>query len=473
MAQRSPNRISRPLPRARAHLHRVVQRVDRFITPERLRLYPLFFAVASAVGIALSTAVRISNPGAQGPFLPDYLAHWTGGSLLLEPASGNLYDPERQSAFQTESVGTEVPLSWFVSPPVVALFYAPLALLPYNVSGLLWLAISTSLLIGCLLSLRTLAPGLLARKKGAVILSVLASPVVFELLGGGQDSAFILAVWLIGIRLITSNHPVWSGAVFGLGFAKPQLVVIVPLILLATRSYRALASFATTCSLLLGLSFALVGSQGVQQWLAALSSPLYTDEVQQGQAWKMVGLPSLVQAFLPPTWGTWATPLLTFLPLPLGATILIVHIVKWSSTLAVRDVWVATLATTVTFSPHLATYDAILFVPVIMYLLERQGSAFLRVSTTFAFGLIYLTPPLHLAAASLTWPLTIFGAPWAAVPLAVIWWLSIKRLNQTHPPYPQNSVTAADSTGQTGKRLLERRRKTTAPSRTVTEGGLA
>ncbi|MDQ0663528.1 hypothetical protein QFZ35_002026 [Arthrobacter ulcerisalmonis] len=426
--------------------------MDSFITPERLRLYPQFFVVASAVGVGFSTVIRIVAPGVQGAFAPDYLAHWTGGSLLLGTDANNLYDPVKQGALQMDSVGAAVPVSWFVSPPIVAAFYAPLALLPYNLSGLLWLFISAALLIWCVLSLRTLAPRLMARKKSAVILSILASPVVFELFGGGQDSVFVLAVWLIGIRLITSNHSVWAGAVFGLGFAKPQLVVIVPLILLATRNYRALASFAATCALLFGVSVALVGLDGVQQWLAALSSPLYTHEVQQGQAWKMVGLPSLVHAFLPPAWGTWATPLLTLLPLPVGAAILIVHLLKKSSSGAGSAVWIATLATTVTFSPHLATYDAILFVPVIVYLLERQASPVLRVSTVFAFGLIYLTPALHLAAASLSWPITILGAPWAAVPLAVIWLQSIRFLRETDAPVRQNSITAPSPPEQTPAR---------------------
>ena len=48
-----------------------------------------FFVVASALGLAASAAIRIIDPTAQGPFLPDFLAHWTGGGLLLsgDPAS--------------------------------------------------------------------------------------------------------------------------------------------------------------------------------------------------------------------------------------------------------------------------------------------------------------------------------------------------------------------------------------------------
>ena len=410
-------------------LSRCIRRVDGWITPERLRLYPLFFVVASAIGVALSSAVRIAAPGIQGAWMPDYLAHWTGGKLLLSPNAGNLYDPQVQNALQQSVLGVDPALSWFVSPPIVALFYAPLALLPYTLSGMVWMVISTGLLVWSVLSLRTLAPGLMARKRRVVILAVLASPVVFELLGGGQDSAFILAVWLVGIRLLSSQHPVWAGAVFGLGCAKPQLVVVVPLLLLLTRNYRALGSFAAVGALFAGVSKVVAGPAGLQQWLAALASPLYMDQVQHGQAWKMLGLPSFVQAFLPPASESWFSPLLTVLPLPLGALILIVQILRLHNYhVETPAMWIAALATTAVFSPHLASYDAILFVPVIIYLLERRPTALVRVSTVAAFFLIYVSPALHFAAVNVPWPLSAVEAPWAALPLAAIWLESLRHL---------------------------------------------
>lgn len=418
-------------PKAKGHglSSRFIGLVDSLITPERLRVYPLLLLAGSAIGLVFSTVTRISNPAAIGAFMPDYLAHWTGASLLLAPGTENLYDPVTQNQFQISRLGAVVPLSWFVSPPVVAAFYAPLALLPYDLSGLVWMTISTALLLWCVRSLGNFAPGLMARKKLTVFLTVLASPVVFELLGGGQDSAFILGVWLIGIQLTVRNHSVWAGAVLGLGFAKPQLVVIVPLVFLATRNYRALASFTAVCALLAGISVWVASLAGIERWLAALASPLYVEDVQHGQAWKMVGLPSFLQAFVPPGWEAWATPLLTAAPLPIGAAILLAQAYKRRSLERQPAVlWIATLATTVVFSPHVVIYDAILLVPVIVYLLERRPTPLLRVSVVAVFALIYIMPLLHMAAAPLPWPLSALEAPWAAIPLGIIWWQSIKEL---------------------------------------------
>ncbi|MCB5292811.1 hypothetical protein BJQ90_02250 [Arthrobacter sp. SO3] len=422
--------------RGRQALALLVRKIDSFITPDRLRVYPVILAVMSGAALLASSVMRVLVPAAQGSFLPDYLAHWTGAGLLLAGDSADLYDPQTQQAFQTGALGSLPTLAWFVSPPVVAAFYAPFALIPYNLSALVWLALSATLLVACTLSLRSLAPELLLHKRKLVFLAVFASPVVVELLGGGQDSAFVLAVWLLGIRLLGTGHSYWAGAIFGLGFAKPQLFVLVPIALLATRNVRALASFVAVFSLLAGISVGLVGVDGIAHWVSALSSPLYTEQVQQGQAWKMIGLPSLVQGLLPPSWAGWTVPVLTMISLPAGAAILIFHLYKTRKRpVDLMLVWLATLATTVVFSPHIATYDGVLLVPVFAYLLEHRSTPLVRASTVGAIGLLWLGPAFHLAAVQMArWPLDIISAPWAALPLAAVWFESLRALRTNESP---------------------------------------
>lgn len=409
-------------------LRRFSQGLDRLITPDRLRNYPLILIITGSIGLIAATIIRIMDPAVHGAFLPDYLAHWTGGRLLWENPQ-NLYDPRTQSQVQNEAIGPPVGLSWFVSPPIVAFLYAPLALIPYNLSGLVWLVLSSALLVWCILSLATLAPKLMVHKRKLVILAVLAAPPTFELLGSGQDSAFVLLLWLIGIRLFQTSHPLWAGAVLGLGIVKPQLVIVIPLVLLATRNYKALAAFSAVIAAISGVSLGLVGLEGLGQWTGALSSPLYMAEVQQGQAWKMVGLPSFVQALLPPAWDAGIAPLLTVASLPIGAAILLLSILRLRNTgTDSQAVWIATLSTTVTFSPHLATYDAVLLIPVVIFLLERRSTRYLRVATVLTFALMWMVAPLHIAALSQAWPLSILDAPWSALPLAAIWLESLRAL---------------------------------------------
>jgi hypothetical protein len=412
-------------------LARWARRLDALITADRLRVYPVLLIVAGGLGLAAGSLVRVLDPAAQGAFLPDYLAHWTGGRLLWDDPE-NLYDPGIQNQVQSETLGATPHLAWFVSPPIVAALYGPLALIPYNISALLWLAINTAVLIFCISSLGTVAPNLMRHRRKLVFLVVLAAPPTFELLGSGQDSTFVLLLWLTAIRLASAGYSGWAGAVLGLGFAKPQLVLVVPLVLMAVRNYKALAAFAAVVGAISGISLALVGLDGVIRWTSALSSPLYMTEVQQGQAWKMVGLPSLIQALVPPAWGGALAPVLTLASLPAGTAILLAAVFRLrKSEVDPQALWIATLATTLTFSPHLATYDAILFVPVVAYLLERGSTRARRVATVSAFALMWMVAPLHLAALSLPWPLSALDAPWASLPLAVIWIESLRALRAT------------------------------------------
>ncbi|MFJ5860708.1 glycosyltransferase family 87 protein [Pseudarthrobacter sp. NPDC092439] len=371
------------------------------------------------------------DPGNQGAFLPDYLAHWTGGRLLLDGAD-NLYDPAVQSDLQGRQLGDEVPLAWFVSLPVVAALYAPLALIPYNLSGVLWFFLNAALLWWCFLSLRFLAPRLVQHRWKTLLLCALAAPPTFEALGSGQDSAFVLAVWLVGVRLFAHGCPGWAGAVLGLGFTKPQLVLVVPLVLLAVRSFKALAAFTLTVGAIAAASVALVGVAGIRQWSAALASPLYMAEVQEGQAWKMTGLPSLLQSLLPAEWGQAAAPVLTLISLPIGAAVLLAVLARHGKTADTTTVLIATLATSLAFSPHLATYDAVLFIPVAVFLLDRRPGPGLRVAILMAFVLMWLVAPLHAAAGTAPW-LSALDAPWSALPLAMIWVTSLRALASRGP----------------------------------------
>jgi hypothetical protein len=413
------------------------RRLDLLITADRLRVYPVLLIVAGGLGLVASSIVRILDPTTQGAFLPDYLAHWTGGRLLLDNPE-NLYNPESQNRIQGEALGPTPHLAWFVSPPIVAALYAPLALIPYNLSGLLWLAMNTTMLISCIFSLGTVSPNLMRHRRKLVLQIVLAAPPTFELLGSGQDSAFVLFLWLSGIRLFSAGYAGWAGAVLGLGFAKPQLVLVVPLVLLAMRNYKALAAFVAVVSAIGGVSIALVGVEGIGRWTSALSSPLYMSKVQEGQAWKLVGIPSLVQALMPSEWGAAIAPILTTASLPLGAAILLVAFLPLRKHAPDQQaVWIATLATTLTFSPHLATYDAVLFIPVVIILLEKHSNRSLRVAAVSAFALMWMVAPLHLVALTLPWPFSALDAPWASLPLAVVWLESLRALRTPRQGKPE------------------------------------
>ncbi|BAS10170.1 hypothetical protein AHiyo4_35920 [Arthrobacter sp. Hiyo4] len=141
------------------------------------------------------------------------------------------------------------------------------------------------------------------------------------------------------------------------------------------------------------------------------------------------GASIICSSVTPPAWGAGIAPLLTAASLPMGAAVLLLSILRLRNTgMDSQAVWIATLATTVTFSPHLATYDAVLFIPVVIFLLERRSTRFLRVATVLAFALMWMVAFLHMAALSQPWPISILDAPWSALPLAAIWLESMRAL---------------------------------------------
>ena len=66
----------------------------------------------------------------------------------------------------------------------------------------------------------------------------------------------------------------------------------------------------------------------------------------------------------------------------------------------VRALCLASAGNNGVFSPHLASYDAVLFIPVAIYLLEWRSSPFLRVSIVAAYGLMWMAPLLHVLTTS-------------------------------------------------------------------------
>ncbi|WP_426996545.1 glycosyltransferase family 87 protein [Pseudarthrobacter sp. N5] len=427
--------------------HRFIRAFDRLITKERLRNYPLIFVVLGALGVASSSVSRIVDPTVQGPFLPDYLAHWTGGGLILSGGHGQLYDPAVQHAYQESAIGTTTKLSWFVSPPLVAVLYVPLSLMNYNLSATCWLILTLAMLLWCILSLKSIAPKIMLMKRRTAVLGLLASVPAFELLGGGQDSAFILAVWILGMHFLATRHPLAAGAIFGLGFMKPQHVFLVPFLLLLTRSWKALGAFCAVVVALSAASVGLVGIEGMKEWAAALTSPMYSEQVQLGQAWKMVSLPALIVALIPPDWAAWLSPNLAWASLTLGLGVLLLRLRTLRAPVGVQGFWVCALATTVVFSPHLAVYDAVLMFPVVLYLLEKRSSPRIRVAVVAAFGLMWIAPVLHVGAAMLGGPFTIIDAPYSAIPLTVLWAETLKGLRIRSSDAPDGGIVSSMEPG--------------------------
>jgi hypothetical protein len=415
------------------------RRCDVLIDRERVRNYSLIFLVLGSVALLVNVLCGdFPLTLAGGAVLPDYLAHWTGGRMILDGQLVSLYDPAAQARLQHELVPGSVGVSWFVSPPVAVWLYVPLAWLPYGVSAVAWTALSAGLLAASLVLSQPPSVGLRRRDYRIVVVVFAASAPVLELLGGGQDSAVALVMLMLGIRLLAGGQNVLAGCVLALGVLKPQLFVLVPVALIVQQRYRAAVACASAALVLCGLTVVALGVSPWQSWWAALTSPLYQESVQVGQTWKMQSVSSLLTALGAPT-------TVSYLVLALGVAALVLRTRRIRHDSA--QVWALTVLTTVVFSPHVMLYDLVLLLPAMTWVAYRLNVRAVRLLSV-ALAALLATVALRYAVSSQGqdgWPL--LAAPWSALTLLGLWFIMMRFPPTAGVPDPWLPVDGPETLG--------------------------
>jgi len=218
------------------------------VSPYYERLRPLFLACAIFIGLSclwLIIALRYSQTA--WDFTQFYIAaHLPIGSLyaradfvavgarLLAPIGIKYYPP-------------------FVRPAVFSLALKPLALFSYWIAYWIWAALGLVVYLVSLL--------ILFRWRGVPenILPwfALFYPAMFGIVTG-QDANVYLLVFIVALLLIISGKETAGGCVLALCVYKFNLILLIPLVLLAKARWRALVSFSITAGAATIVSAALV-----------------------------------------------------------------------------------------------------------------------------------------------------------------------------------------------------------------------
>jgi Glycosyltransferase family 87 len=152
---------------------------------------------------------------------------------------------------------------WPYSPAMLPLAFL-LAQLPYVAALFVWL-------VPALLVLYLLMRSLL-RSDLALIALALAPAVIINFASG--QNAFIVAAILVGGFLLLDEHPLAAGICFAALLIKPHLGLLVPIVLLVTTQWRALAGGAVTGALILLASLLIYGPQAWYDWRALITGPV-------------------------------------------------------------------------------------------------------------------------------------------------------------------------------------------------------
>jgi hypothetical protein len=204
---------------------------------------------------------------------PDFYTYYAISLLLLRRGPGAVYDFAVQKQFQeqvTSQWSGHFILLPHILPPWVTLIFYPLALLPYRASYLAWGA-SILLLVGAAIAILLRAAGLRGRAALLGAAAAAASLPVLVLLIQGQSDAPMIAAVAAASLAWTARRPARAGAFAALGLVKPQLLLLLPVLFLVRRSWRAVAAFSAGCVVLVLLSLAVFGPAACLAWLRILA----------------------------------------------------------------------------------------------------------------------------------------------------------------------------------------------------------
>ncbi|MGH8733612.1 MAG: glycosyltransferase family 87 protein, partial [Burkholderiales bacterium] len=233
--------------------------------------------VAGAAIVALCFAVSPNYdwyPERTAPYAGDFVHEYAAGWLVRTGDPARVYDLGRFTAAQHDPglVGFSYPGDQFfqaLHPPFYYQWVEPLSLLDFRTAAHVWAALGVAALVAsiALLSDQWLRPWL----GWLVALSIFYIPVA-ETLVSGQKSTLLLLLFTCTYLLLASGKPVAAGAVFGCIALKPQLLLVVSLVMLSKREWRFVAGIAVA-GVLLGAQSLLMGWDACTAWLASIKDP--------------------------------------------------------------------------------------------------------------------------------------------------------------------------------------------------------
>jgi Glycosyltransferase family 87 len=220
-------------------------------------------AAGVALGYGLLLALRLArhdwwlNP--DGKACTDFIWIWLSSKFAILGTLARAYDYSVFAAARPAAGFPACILEHFDYPPTLLFFTYPVGLMPYAIAFATWMAAT--------LLLYLLAIYTILRHRTALIATLAFSPTFFNVLMGHNG---FLSAGLFGLGLAFMDRRPWLSGVFvGLLMYKPQLGILFPFALLASRNWRVLFAAAG-----IGLIFAVAATIvfNYQIWLIFFSA---------------------------------------------------------------------------------------------------------------------------------------------------------------------------------------------------------
>lgn len=211
----------------------------------------------------------------------DFSLYMAGARVGILHGWSHIYDLSLQKAQYYTIHKAGDPWAWYtyyVTPPPVAWLLAPLALLPYPA------AFYTFAAVNCVVFAAAgwvAAPGDRLTRATLIMLSAATYPFLIAL-QMGQITIVLAALPVLAWWLLRRDRQVLAGLALAPLLVKPQVIYLVPVVLLLHGRFRLTAALALGMAVLAVLSLASLGPLGIEQWRSALR--LESGEVEN-QVW--------------------------------------------------------------------------------------------------------------------------------------------------------------------------------------------
>ena len=259
-----------------------------WITPARLRTYPLIVLLASLAGVAglwLTADGPMDRMGR--PLGTDFSQVWAAGVEVLAHHPAMPFDPAAHAAEQRLLFGDATPFYGWHYPPYFLALATGLALLPYLAALAVWQGATLPLYLAAVVATVRRLPPPRRPSTGATVMAACAFPAVFVNVTHGHNG-FLTAALLAGGVLLLPRRPLLAGVAFALLAYKPQFAIVLPVALVAGGHWRTIAAGLATGAL---LTFATVAAFGLDSWRAFRDSLAFTRAVvleQGGTGWEKI-----------------------------------------------------------------------------------------------------------------------------------------------------------------------------------------
>jgi len=360
---------------------------------------------------------------------PDFFNFYAAAKLYVMNGGSAVYDIAQQRQVELQITGADpsrfIVLPYF-HPPYYTLLIAPLAYLDYRHAYYVMAAVNVVLVIALIAIL--VKSSLRVHGRGWLVASAMIGgffPLFVTVLQGQSD--LVVLVPLAGAYASWARgRYAMAGALSALALAKPQLLLLIPILFIARRAWRALAAFAGVLLALGVISVIGFGFGPVMAYVGVVGSWAVTGHIPSGGRliYTDPAVYSLRALFeLIPGGGPVLAPVILLFLLMLAALSL-----SWRPDRPRLDFALA-IAVSLVLSPHQNVHDLALLVIPGFALADLALAGQLRWPHVAVAVLFFA-----YAAIDLTLTINFWSAAVGAVAVAV--WLAVERMAVRPDPIP-------------------------------------